>query len=91
MRWRLKFANGELYEQRNVVGLHLCIVCCTISSDFSAFFAPMNNYITFFCIGKDLYGSKLAVAFLGSVAGIFVNVERPQTKRTVVSGAVSKG
>ena len=81
---------GELYKKRKIVGLHLCIVRRTVSSYSAAFFASVYYYISLFGIGKHLYGAQMSVTFLGSVAGVFVNVERPQTKGAVIARAVSE-
>jgi hypothetical protein len=82
---RSKIACGKLDKKRYLIGLHLCVVCGAVSSYRSAFFAFMNDYISLFRVGQNLYGTKLTVTFLGSVAGIYVNVQRPKAKRAVIS------
>ena len=71
----LHLTRGELYKKRKIVGLHLCVVRRTIAPYSAAFLTSVHYYISLFSIGKHLYGAKLTVTLLGSVAGVFVNVE----------------
>ena len=66
---------GELDEQHSIIGLGCCLVSRAVTFDLAAFCAFMNDDITLFRVGHDLYGLHRSAAFAGSVTGIYVNVK----------------
>jgi hypothetical protein len=76
---------GKLYDQVKVVRLNLRFVRGSVSYDRAAFFAAMNYYISTFGIWLSTCGTKYSAAWICSVSGIYIHVERAQAKRTVIS------
>ncbi len=62
----------------------------TAAADSAAFFTFMDNYKTSPCVGFNAYGAHGAAALVCPVAGIDVNVKRPQAFWTMVAGCVAK-
>jgi len=59
-----------------------------VAVKLAAFDAFVNYNITFFCIKLYFYGFHLTLAKAGSVTGIYIEVERPQAKRAVISRCI---
>ena len=51
----------------------------------AAFVTAVDDDKALLGIGQSLYGTKDTVAIVGSVAGIYINVERAEAEGTVVS------
>ena len=80
----------ELNEQIVVVGLNLCLVCRAVANGSTAFVAAVNYDISALCVGERLNGAQNTAAVVGSVTGIYINVQGAKTKGAVVSRGVSE-
>ena len=87
----LNFSCGQLYKVVYIVGLNLGFVRCFVAVYFAAFCAFVQNDVSLFRVGHDLYGVHYAVAFAGSVAGVYVYVERAEALRAVVARGIAEG
>jgi hypothetical protein len=67
-----------------VIGLHLCLVSRFVSRNLAAFFAAVDYYISFFCVGLCACGAQNASAGVCSVTGVYIYVKRAEAKRTVI-------
>ena len=87
---RLSLTCSQLYEQHSAVGLDLCLVRGAVPFYLPTFRASMVYYKALFRVdlGKDRLHKSAAGVF--SVARIYVNVERPQTKGTVIARGIAK-
>ena len=83
-------SHRQFYYQRHIILTALAAKRCLISAYLTAFGASVHYYKALFSIGNDLYRLKLAATLVGSVARIYINVERPKAKRTVVARGISK-
>ena len=81
---------GELNEQIVVVGLNLCLVCRAVADGSAAFVAAVNYDISALCVGERLNGAQDTAAVVGSVTGIYINVQGAKTKGAVISRGVSE-
>ena len=81
----------KLYEKLEIVGLRGCLVRGAVAVYLTALLTFMQNYIALFCVDYDLYGLHLSVTLTSSVAGIYIKMERPQTKRAMIARGVSQG
>ena len=75
----------KLYDEVYVIGLDLRFVCRFVSADGAAFAAFMDYDISFFRVRLRRYRVHDAAAFGGSVAGVYIEVERTKTARAVIS------
>jgi hypothetical protein len=57
----------------------------TIPLNLAAFSAFVNYHKSFLCINLGKNGLHLSAARIVAVAGVYINVERPQAKRAVIS------
>jgi hypothetical protein len=62
-----------------------------VAMDLAAFGAFVQNDISLFRVGNDLYGVHYSMAFAGSVAGVHVYVERAKAFWAMVARGVAKG
>lgn len=81
----LRLRRSEADDETEIVGLDLGFVCRTVSADRSAFFASVDDHIALFRIHLHADRFELTAAIRRAVAGVYVKVERPQAKGTVVS------
>lgn len=82
----------ELYYKRQIVGLNFCFVSRFVTAYLTAFLAFVYDCVAaFFCVGLSSHGFKGTLALGGAVAGVYVKMERPQTKGAVISGGIFKG
>ena len=72
----LVFFGGELDDQIHVVGLDLCLMSGLVSDRLAAFFTAVNYDISLLRVGHSTYRAEYSATFVGSVAGIYINVER---------------
>ena len=82
---------GEADQQAEIVGLNLCLVCRAVAAKLTAFGALMHDDKAFSGVGLYAHGAHLSTAFRSAVARIDIQMQRPQTKRTVIAGAVAEG
>lgn len=61
-----------------------------VSVYLAALFALVKNYIAFFRVYFYLDGLHLPLTLAGSVAGIYIKVKRPKTKRAVISRCIAE-
>ena len=80
-----KLTCGELYYKIGIVGLDLCLVCRLVAHYRAATVTAVDDDVSALGVGLCLDRAKYSSAGVGSVAGIYVNVQGAQTKRTVVS------
>ena len=59
--------------------------------DFTASFALMDNNEASLGIRLDLNGAKDTVAGVGSVTGVYINVERAEAEGAMIARGVSEG
>jgi hypothetical protein len=87
----LVFCGGELDDQIHIVGLDLCLVSGLVSDRLAAFFTAVNYDISLLRVGHSTNRAEYSATFVGSVAGIYVHVERAEAEWTVISRGVDKG
>ena len=85
------FRRGELDDEVHIVGLNLCLVRRLVSDGFAAFFAAVDDDISLFGVGHRADGAENTSTLVGSVAGIYIYVQRRETERAVVSRGVAEG
>ena len=81
---------GKSDKQIVVVAL-LALKSRLVAHRSAAFVTAVDDDKALFGIGQSLYGTKDTVAIVGSVAGIYINVERAEAEGTVISRGVTKG
>ena len=62
-----------------------------VAHRLAAFVAAMDDDKALFRIGKGLYGTENALAGVGSVARIYIYMERAKAEGTVISRGVAEG
>lgn len=82
---------GQFDNKVEVIGLDLCLVSRLVSDDSAAFFALVENYKSALRIGLCSAGAKDSTAFVSSVSGVYINVERAEAEWAVVARGVSQG
>ena len=87
----LKFVCGQFDEQIDVIGLNFCFVCGTVSADFAAFIAFVDDNVAFFGIGLHADRAEDTTAGVGAVTGIDVHVQGTEAFGAMIAGAVTKG
>ena len=75
----------KLNYKVGVVRLYLCLVSRLVSNYLSAFLTFMDNDVSALCVGLCLDRAENTAAVVLSVAGIYVNVQRAEAKRAVIS------
>jgi len=86
----LKLSCGKFYEIVYIIGLDFGFMCCFIAVYFAAFGAFVKYDIAFFRVCYNFYRVHNAVAFAGSVAGVYIYVERAKALGAVIARGVSK-
>ena len=81
----------ELDQFRHIVRLDFRLGGCLIAADRSAFGAFMGDDESLFRIRLRGDGLHLPAAIRCPIAGIFIQMEGPQTKRTMIAGGVAQG
>lgn len=76
---------GEFNEKHSVVGLNARLVCRAISLNLATLGALMNYNEALFGVNLRKNGFHLTSAGVVAVSGVYVNVERPKTKRAMIS------
>ena len=84
------FARRQTDQKADAVRLLLRLVRGTVAADLAALGAAVNDDVSLSRIRLDTNRLKLSTALVGSVSRVHVNVERPQTKRTVVARGVAQ-
>ena len=56
----------------------------------AALLAAVNDDETALRVGKSLYRAKKSAAIVGSVAGIYINVKRAQTKGAMIARGIAE-
>lgn len=85
----LNISRGEADEETEVVGLYLCLMGGAIAAKLTAFGALVDDDKAFSRIGLHAQGHHFSTAFRGAVAGIDVQMERPQAEGAMISGAIA--
>ena len=67
-----------------IVGLDVYVVRGLITAQLSALLAFMDDDVSLLGIGKRRYRFQSAAAIAGTIAGIDVQMERPQTERAMI-------
>ena len=83
-------ACGELYYQLDVVLLLGVAESCSVSLDLAALGTAVDYHVSALRVGLGADRLHLARTLVCAVAGIYVNVERPKAKRTVIARAVTQ-
>ena len=78
-------ARRQLYYQLYVVGLYLCVVGGAATAYLAALGTTVYYYVSLFGIGLGAYGTQQPTTGIGTVPRQNIHVQRPQTKRTVIS------
>lgn len=86
----LIFCRGELDDEIHIVGLNLRLVCRLVSDGLAAFFTAVNDDIALLRVGKRAYGTENAAALVGSVAGVYIDVQGGETEGAVISRGVAE-
>ena len=81
----LVFCNRELDDELNIVGLYLGFVGGAIAMDLTAFRAFVDDNVALFGVGLGGDGLHKTLTLAGAVAGIYIEMLRPQAKGAVVS------
>ena len=76
---------GEFDKQGAIIGLLFSIKGGAITAYLAAFFAPMDNNEILFRIGLCTDRAHKTAAGVSSIAGVYVDVERPQAEGTMIS------
>lgn len=76
---------GKCYDLHYIIGLHLRLMCCLVALDLTALGAFVNDDITLLRIGDTADRLHLSPAFVGTVTGVLVNMERPEADGTVIA------
>ena len=83
--------SGQFDNKIEVIGLDLCLVSCLVSDDGAALFTLVENYKASLCIGLGSAGAKDSAAFVRSVSGVYINVERAEAEGAMIARGVSEG
>ena len=65
-------------------------MCRAIAVDLSATRALVQDHVALFGIGLHANGLHRSLAGVGAVAGVDVDVKRPEAERAMVSGGVAQ-
>jgi hypothetical protein len=84
-------ARGQLDQKLDAVGLYLCLVGGAVAVKLAAFCAFMDHDIALFGVGLGGDGLHKTAALACAVAGVYIEMLRPQTKGAVVSRGVAQG
>ena len=87
----LQTTRCKLDNKVGVVGLDPCLVRRLVSYDLSALVASVYDYITALRIGECSYGAEYSAAFVCSITGVDIHVQRAKAERTMVSRGIAKG
>lgn len=87
----LNFSCGQLYKVVYIVGLNLGFVRGFVAVYFAAFCAFVKYYVPLFWVCNHFYGVHNSAAFAGSVAGVYIYVERAEALGAMVAGGVAEG
>jgi hypothetical protein len=82
---KLELSRGQLDKQGAVVGLDLRVKCGAVAADLSALLALVYDNKSASCIGLRAYRAQKSAAFVGAVAGVYVNVERAEAEGAVIA------
>ena len=82
---RSELARRQTDEKRAIVGLNLCVICGAVASKLTAFGATVGDHVAVTGIGLGSNGLHRTAASVCTVAGIDVNVERPEAERAVIA------
>ena len=85
---KYKFSRSKAYQQFQIVGLDFCLVCGTVAVNFTATCAFVYDNVALFCVCYHLDRLHRRATFTGTVAGIYVDVQRPEAKGAVVARGV---
>jgi len=80
----------ECYQLFDAVGLYRGVVRRAVSVYFAAFGAFIYDNISLSRIGNGGHGLHWSLALVCPVARIYINVYRPETKRTVIARAFAE-
>ncbi len=80
----------KLYQLIDIVRLYFCLMGSFVALYLSAFCTAVNNDISLFWVCNTADRLHRCAAFVGTVAGIDINVQRPETHGTVVTGGISQ-
>ena len=81
----LVFCNSELDDELYVIGLDLCLMGGAVAVKLAAFCAFVDNDISLFGVGLGGDGLHKTAALACAVAGVYIEMLRPQAKGAVVS------
>ena len=87
----LVFCNRELDDELYIVGLDLCLMGGAVAVKLAAFCAFVDDNVALFGVGLGGDGLHKTAALAGTVAGIYIEMLRPQAKGAVVSRGVAEG
>jgi len=85
------WSRGQLNNEINIVGLHLCLVGGAVSDDGATLFATVSDDVSAAQVGLGAYGAKNTSAGILSVAGENIHVKRGKAKGTMVARGVAEG
>ena len=80
----------QLYYHTYVIGLYLCLVCSLISHHGTALVTFMYDNVALLGIGLCLDRSENSATVVGSVAGVYIDVQRAEAEGTVISRGVAE-
>ena len=81
----------QLDDKVGIIGLYFCLVRRLVSDDGSALLALMDNDVTPLWVGLRFDRAKYAAAWVGSVAGVYINMQRAQAKGAMIARGVAEG
>ena len=82
---------GQFDNKIEVIGLDLCLVSRLVSYNGAALFALVENYKAALRVGLCSAGAKYSSAFVSSVPGVYINVERAEAEWAMITRGVSEG
>ena len=82
---KLNLSGGKLDYKTHIVGLIFCIGSGAVFLYLTAFAATVQNHVAFFGAKLNLNRIHNAKAFVCSVAGIYVNMDRAKAKRAMIA------
>ena len=91
MKKSIRMICRQLYDKPYIVRLHLCVVRRLIPSQLSAFQAFMYYYISALGIRQCGYRLHQPAAVAAPITWVYVEMERIQAERAVVSRRVAEG
>ena len=83
-------SRSQFDYQRCIVGLNFRFVCCLVSDYCTTFIALVDYHISLFWIRFSLDRTENTTAVVGSVTGIYINVQGAEAERAVVAGGIAK-